>query len=62
MVIGSREDRRRASDRGRHELPVQRTQETRLQCKEPGRLKEHRQEGEQPNAKQHHGELHGVIS
>jgi hypothetical protein len=39
-----------------------RTEETRLQRNEPGRLKDHCQDGEQPNTKQHRGELHGVIS
>ena len=54
---------RTATSFERHELPVwQQTEETRLHCSEPGRLKDHCEDGEQPNTKQHRGELDGVIS
>jgi hypothetical protein len=40
----------------------QRAEETRLQCSEPGFLKDHSEDREEPDADQHREELYGVIS
>jgi len=67
-VIGSKEGRFGCAPSGQRpplgatNSQWQRTEETRLQCSEPGRLKDHCEDGEQPNAKEHRGELDGVIS
>jgi hypothetical protein len=62
-------DRRRRQRRGAARSPAggpnsqwQRAEETRLQCREPGFLKDHSEDREEPDADQHREELYGVIS